>query len=150
MTTQIIREAVDGLNQAFSEFKLANDQRLTQLETKGAVDPLVDEKVNRLNDMVEKAQSRLNQLETAANRPLFSGAIETENTGEKAAFFSYVRKGLEGIEQKSLTSLSDASGGYLIPKSTLDQIHSTMSVTSPMRSLARITSISTDALELLQ
>lgn len=149
MTTQMIREAVDALHQAFQEFKTVNDERLTQLETKGTADPLVDEKMSRLNEAVDRAQSRLNRLETAAGRPHFAQASE-QNVGEKAAFFSYVRKGMEGVEQKSLTSLNDASGGYLIPPSMLDKIHSTMVVTSPMRSISRVTSISTDALELLQ
>lgn len=153
MTTQIIREALDSLHQAFEEFKTVNDQRLTQLETKGGVDPLVDEKVNRLNDVVEKAQNRLSRLETATQRPYFSNPLEQtggQDAVEKAAFFSYVRKGIEGAEQKSLSSLSDASGGYLIPVGMLDKIHSTMVVTSPLRSIARVTGISTDALELLQ
>lgn len=153
MTTQMIREALDTLHQAFEEFKVANDQRLAQLETKGIVDPLVEEKVNRLNELVEKAQSRLGRLEAAAQRPCFSNASdpgrEGRERGERAAFFDYVRKGMEGMEQKALTSLSDASGGYLIPSGMLEKIHSTMVVTSPMRSVARVTDISTDALELL-
>jgi HK97 family phage major capsid protein len=149
MTTQMIREAVDGLHQAFQEFKAANDERLTQLETKGVPDPLVGEKVNRLNEAVDQAQSRLNRLETAAKRPQFA-QIHEQDTGEKTAFSSYVRKGMEGREQKSLSSLNDASGGYLIPPGMLDKIHATMVVTSPMRSISRVTSISTDALELLQ
>lgn len=149
MTAQIIRDAVDALHQAFQEFKTANDERLTELEAKGVVDPLLDEKVNRLNEALDRSQSRLNRLETAAGRPYFPHTFE-HNTAEKAAFFSYVRKGMDGMEQKSLTSLNDASGGYLIPPSMLDKIHSTMDVTSPMRKISRVTSISTDALELLQ
>jgi len=153
MTTHIIQEALDTLHRAFEDFKAANDQRLAELETKGTVDPLVEEKVNRLNGLVEKAQDRLGRLEAAARRPVFSSE-PGENRGsqgreEQAAFFSYVRKGMEGAGQKSLTSLSDASGGYLIPTGMLEKIHSTMVVTSPMRSVARVTGISTDALELL-
>ena len=149
MTTQIIREAVDTLHQAFQEFKAANDQRLNQLETKGKIDPLLDEKVNRLNELVEKAQNRLSRLETMGQRPYVSNTPDTD-TGEKGAFFSYVRKGMGGAEQKALSSLNEGSGGYLIPAGMLDKIHSTMAVTSPMRSIARVTGISTDALELLQ
>jgi HK97 family phage major capsid protein len=149
MTLQIIREAVDSLNHAFQEFKIANDLRLEDVENMKSVDPLLNETVNQLNDRVEKAQNRLTQLETASKRPYLSTSSE-HDTGEKAAFFSYVRKGMDGIEQKSLTSLNDASGGYLIPHSMLDKIHANMAVTSPMRSVSRVTSISTDALELLQ
>ena len=54
MSTQVIREAVDKLQQAFQEFKTANDQRMEVIEKKGSIDPLVDEKVNRLNEFVEK------------------------------------------------------------------------------------------------
>lgn len=149
MTVQVVREAVETLHQAFEDFKAANDHRLGLLETKGIQDPIVEEKVNQLNAVVEKAQGRLVQLEIAAKRPPFSEVAEHETTG-KTAFFSYVRKGMEGIEQKSLTSLNDASGGYLIPHSMLDKIHSTMVISSPMRSLARVMSISTDGLEFLQ
>jgi HK97 family phage major capsid protein len=149
MTTQMIQEAVDTLHQAFQEFKEANDQRLLHLETKGVTDPLTDNKVNRLNDLVEKAQNRLARLETAAQRPYVAPAAELD-TGEKAAFFSYVRKGTEGFEQKALSSLNQEGGGYLIPTALLDTIQATMAVTSPMRSVSRVTAISTDALELLQ
>jgi HK97 family phage major capsid protein len=148
MTTQIIREAVDRISQAFHEFKAANDERLNCLETRGVCDPLMTEKVNRLNEDVEKAQNRLNRLETATQRP-FCASMPEQDPAEKSAFFAYVRKGTEGFEQKSLTSLSDASGGYLIPQSMLDKIHASMVVASPMRALARVTGISTDALELL-
>ena len=149
MTIQIVREAVETLHQAFEDFKAANDQRLSLLENKGNTDPIVEEKVNQLNAVVEKAQGRLIQLELASKRPQFSNVAEQETSG-KAAFFSYVRKGMEGIEQKSLTSLNDASGGYLIPHSMLEKIHSTMIITSPMRSLSKVMSISTDGLEFLQ
>ncbi|MBM3633398.1 MAG: phage major capsid protein [Alphaproteobacteria bacterium] len=149
MTVQIVREAVETLHQAFEDFKAANDHRLGLLETKGSTDPLVEEKVNRLNEVLEKAQGRLVQLEIAGKRPQFSGVSELESA-DKNAFFSYVRKGMEGIEQKSLTSLNDASGGYLIPHNMLDKIHSTIVINSPMRSLSKVMSISTDGLEFLQ
>lgn len=151
MTTQVIRDAIDSLQEAFQEFKGANDLRLEELEKKGAVDPLLDEKVNQLNDIVEKAESRMMKLETASKRPYFEGDRHPkEDRDQKSAFFSYVRKGIEPFELKSLTSVNEASGGYLIPHSMLDKIHSNMVVTSPMRAISRVTSISTDALELLQ
>jgi HK97 family phage major capsid protein len=149
MSAQIIGEAVESLNRAFEEFKTANDHRLHLLETKNAADPLIEEKVTKLNELVEKAQTRLSHLEVAAKRPQV-GHINEKDSTRKAEFFSYIRKGMEGLEHKSLTSLNDASGGYLIPPTMLDKIHSNMAITSPMRSIARSTSISTDALELLQ
>jgi HK97 family phage major capsid protein len=149
MTTQIVHDAIETLHKSFEEFKSANDQRLEELETTGKNDPLINEKVCRLDEIVEKAQNRLLRLETAAQRPQVDHSSD-QHSADKGAFFSYIRKGLESLEHKSLTSLNDASGGYLIPQSMLDKIHSSMVVTSPMRSISRITTISQDALELLQ
>lgn len=149
MTTQMIREAIETLHQAFEEFKSTNEERLTHLETKGKNEPFLDEKMNRLNATLDKAQDRLTHLETASRRPFFSDVVES-NTSEKAAFTNYVRKGIEAFEQKALTSLNEASGGYLIPSGMLNKIHETMVIYSPLRKYARVTSISTDALELLQ
>lgn len=149
MTTNMINDAIETLHRSFEEFKSANDLRLEELETKGQIDPLITEKVTRLGDVVEKAQNRLLRLETAVQRPNVDQFSE-QHTPDKGAFFSYIRKGLDSLELKSLTSLNDASGGYLIPQSMLDKIHSSMVVTSPMRSISRVASISQDALELLQ
>jgi hypothetical protein len=35
-----IKKAVEGVNTAFAEYKTANDERLKQIEAKGAVDPV--------------------------------------------------------------------------------------------------------------
>ena len=40
-----VKEAVDGMVKAFEEFKATNDARLEELEKKGSVDVLVEEKI---------------------------------------------------------------------------------------------------------
>lgn len=77
MTTQMIREAIETLHQAFEEFKSTNEERLTHLETKGKNEPFLDEKMNRLNATLDKAQDRLTHLETASRRPFFSDVVES-------------------------------------------------------------------------
>jgi HK97 family phage major capsid protein len=143
MEHQSIHQALDTLGEAFHEFKHTNDERLQQLEKKGTVDPLVQTKMERIQD-------RINQVEITLRRP----AIETkssEETRDTTSLMDYVRKGQEdpSLQVKALTSASDASGGILIPKPVIDKIHSTLQSYSSLRSIARVKEISTDALELL-
>ena len=48
MSDDMIKNAVDGLASAFEEFKATNDERLKQVEEKGSADPLVEEKLVRI------------------------------------------------------------------------------------------------------
>jgi len=143
MDYQSIHHALDTLGEAFHDFKHTNDERLQQLEKKGVVDPLTQTKMERLQD-------RITQIEVTLRRP----AIDTkspEQAHDIIPFIDYVRKGQDApsLQTKALTSAADASGGFLIPKPVLDKIHSTLHSYSSLRSIARVTEVSTDALELL-
>ncbi len=100
-------------------------------------------------------ENKFQQLQTAMRRPVIAGeakSVSGQDRNVKDAFMNYVCKGIEAplnFEQKSLTSVNDASGGYLIPHPMVEMIHGTVGRISPMRSLARMTTISTDTLELL-
>lgn len=147
MTTTIVREAVDALNHAFEEFKSANDDRLKAIEKKGSVDPLLEQKVNRLNQALDQASDRLGRIEVATGRPALAYEKSTFN---RSAFSEYVCKGIETeLEKKALSSVEEASGGYLIPREMEDQIQNLAKSHSPMRTISQVTSISSDALELL-
>ena len=43
-----VKEMVDGIGKAFEEFKATNDDRLSQLEKKGATDVVTEEKLERI------------------------------------------------------------------------------------------------------
>ena len=43
-----VKKVVDPLMTGFEEFKKTNDQRLAEIEKKGAADPLTLEKLNRI------------------------------------------------------------------------------------------------------
>ncbi len=64
-----VKESVEALGQAFAEFKETNDERLEQIETKGAAECLVEEKLERINQEIDETTERLNQVETAIKRP---------------------------------------------------------------------------------
>lgn len=157
MSISEITERVNSLGNAWEQFKAVNDARLREIEKKGHADPLYEEKLDKIGDALDHYKQRMNQLETAWNRP--GGELKTSQAGDpfvseyRKAFCSYLRKGmdagLEAFESKSLSVGSDPDGGYLVTPTISDRIVKTVFETSPMRQLAGIETISTDALDLI-
>lgn len=149
MDTITLKENIDALGHVFHEFKEGMEERFTMLEKKGAVDPLIEEKVNRLNEELEKAQERVILLEKKSRRPEVQ-EIKASQSSYGKAFVDYIRKGFDhGLEQKALSSEPGTEGGYLIPTYIQDQMIKVLSSPLAFRSLARVTNISTDAVEIL-
>lgn len=157
MTIQEVTERVHSLGNAWEQFKQVNDARLSELERKGYADPLYGEHLGKISDALDQHKRRMDQLETATNRPgreLFSGKSLADVSEYKAAFDGYLRKGAEhGLEQlqsKALSVGSDANGGYLVPNEMGETIIRIINESSPMRSLATVETISADSLDLIE
>ena len=60
-----VQQAVDGLMVAFEEFKATNDARLAEIERKGAADPVVTDKLARIEATLNQFEG-INQKLTAA------------------------------------------------------------------------------------
>lgn len=73
-------EAIDGLNRAFNEFKATNDARLAEIEKRGNADPLLDEKLARIEGDISKAQAIANEAALAAKR---QSRVVTDENGDK-------------------------------------------------------------------
>lgn len=152
-----IKQLVDELNHAFSEHKVQNDQRLADLEKNGRVDPLLEQQVNRISseiqDLTDMKQG-LEKIQTQLNRPGFefgSGSLDPLAEKKKAAVEKYLRKGearMSADEIKFLSSQQDADGGYWVTSGMSDKVISKVFETSPMRNIATVETISTDALEI--
>ena len=68
-----ITQIVDDLNRAFEEFKSANDQRLAEIEKKGAADPVLEEKLAKIEKDIEAKQTAFDELKTELDR--LNGAL---------------------------------------------------------------------------
>lgn len=141
------------LAKAFGEFKTLNDERLKSIESKGFFPADKEEKLDKANDKISSLEAQIKHLETAMNRTNRSGAGAGEQDEKqvqyKAAFNSFVRKGLEN-EVKAMSVDSDADGGYLVPEEMSSEIVTKIFESSPMRQLASAQTISTDSLDILE
>ncbi len=81
-----LKELIEKLNGAFDLFKVENDKRLKEIEARGQADPLLEKKVDAVNDDItkindeiktkyEEQQARVDELEMRLNR----SAIGPEN-----------------------------------------------------------------------
>jgi len=154
-----IKNAIQEMGHTFEEFKKANDERLESIEKGQDVDTLVDsklsvieEKLNGLEDINQEItlakqtqddiKGQVEQLETVMKRPT-SGYEAKQIDDSCAAFESYCRKGLEGLddaEKKALTVSNDSTGGYLAPPEYVRELLKTVTEISPIRSIARVRS----------
>jgi HK97 family phage major capsid protein len=158
MSISEITERVNSLGSAWEQFKQINDARLRDIERKGHADPLYQEHLGNISSALDNYKQRLDHIETAYNRPVLGG-----DEGRKAsdpvsgeygkAFRSYLRKGmdagLEALQTKALSVGSDPDGGYLVTPTMSSKIVQAIFETSPMRQLAAVEIISSDALELI-
>lgn len=158
MTMSDITERVSHLGHAWEQFKQVNDARLREIERKGSADGLYTEHLNNISTVLDNYKSRLDNIETAYSRPEFGVGVEAKSMnaaqGEYSkAFRNYLRKGmdagLEGLATKALSVGSDPDGGYLVTPTMSATIVKSVLETSPMRQLASVETISSDALELI-
>src|SRR5690349_218316 len=123
---------------AFEEFKRTNDGRLSELEKRGATDALTEEKLGRLNSVLDTAKSALDRLALERSRPQLEGGRAIEHDEYKDAFSAYVKRG----EEKALSIGSNADGGYLVPSETETEILQRLTAISPIRAIASVRQVS--------
>lgn len=154
MSISEITDRVAHLGHAWEEFKHVNDARLREIEQKGSADGLYTEHLNNISRALDNYKNRLDTIETVYARPEFGGETKSAIPSEYSkAFRNYLRKGMDaGLEQlqsKSLSVGSDPDGGYLVTPHMSQTIVKAVFETSPLRQIASVETISSDALELI-
>lgn len=130
--TEAVSETLTTLTTSFSDFKERQDDRLKQLD-----------------ELLQKSTQRIEKMELSLQRPvLFDGNDYKKTTSSE--FAGFVRKGVENnLNLKSLTSQTEASGGYLIPAPIVKLINQNISSLSIIRQLSTNTTINSDSLDIL-
>jgi HK97 family phage major capsid protein len=128
------RVAMADMLAAFEHFKQANDDRLDALESKTGADPLIADKVNRIDAALNEAQSRLDRLSREAARPDLSGADV-----KSAGWGGFLRTGeTPALDQKALSGQTGAQGGHVAPAELETRIERLIREVSPIRSIASV------------
>lgn len=156
---QEIKNVLDAQGRAWEEFKRTNDERIRQ-EAKGVVDPLVREKLDRLNEELDKKHDAVNtimaKMQADVQRLAVAGdakadGLTLEQREYKQAFGTYLRRGrdsgLADLQQKALSVGSDPDGGYLVSPDTTGRIVQALASITPIRQYCSQMTISVDALE---
>jgi len=164
--TDEVKTAVDAMAGAFEEFKKANDERLKQIEEKGSADPLLEEKLSKIEADLDRFESvnqklvqqqkaseqfdeKLNNIEAMLKRP--SAELNVKNVDvQLKAWDTFMRKGKDGMdamELKALTVGTDATAGNLAPAEYVEELIKVITEISPVRSVARIRQTSNKEIE---
>ncbi|KAJ0343970.1 hypothetical protein COL154_014042, partial [Colletotrichum chrysophilum] len=137
-----VRDAFEEFMANFEAFKDANDKRLAEIEAHGSSDPLIEEKLQRIERRLESQENWL----LKSTRPVLEGGINSDRE-TKAAMEAYIRKGqtdgYTALQHKGMSVGSEADGGYVVPEQTEMRILEAMKAESPMRGLAATLTIST-------
>lgn len=150
-----IKTAVGDLAHAFEAFKEANDERLAAIERKSG-DVLLEEKVSRIDRDMMRLQDHVSAFKTALKRPPHAKerSVAHEESEHKTAFLRYLTKGadsdLAAVETKAMSVISDPDGGYAVPTELSERIITRQYDSTPMRQLATVMSITSDAIEILR
>jgi len=131
-------DMLDDFMTAFEEFKSTNDKRLGDIEKRGSADPLIAEKLDRLNAVLDERKSARDTARLDRARPALESGSAHRDELYNGAFASYVKRG----EEKALSIGSGPDGGYLVPNETETEITRLQTDVSPIRSIAGVRQIS--------
>ncbi|KJV80850.1 phage major capsid protein, HK97 family [Rickettsia hoogstraalii str. RCCE3] len=99
------------------------------------------------NDKINELEEKLYNMQNILERP---NSVNIEEQEQKTAFINYVRKGEDNeLMQKSSLNSSTKAGGVLILQTLYNSIITEINARSPMRGLASIETISTNALDII-
>ncbi|MCE1235087.1 MAG: phage major capsid protein [Hyphomicrobiales bacterium] len=135
--------AYEGFIRDFAQWREENDRRLAEIEKRGRVDPLTEEKLARLDAAVDESRRLADSLALKQARPRLG--LESADGGRlvserRAAFDAYVRggstRGLVSLEEKSLSVGTSTDGGYVAPAELEREVMMRLAQISPIRAIA--------------
>lgn len=103
-TAQEVKKGIEDLTGAFTDYKKVNDERLKQIEAKGAADPLLEEKLKKIDNDVANFQAKMDKINLAFQRQSTTG---TDEVKEKATRKYLKYAGHEIARKNNLFVLND-------------------------------------------
>ena len=142
-----VKQVLEAQAQAWEQFKTVNDAKLQAIEQRMSTADY-DAKLAKIGSDLDAMREAQKAIEAAQSRPA-QGRDESVLDDHRKAFRQFVRKGdvagLEGI--KSARVSDDTTGGYLVPQAVVGPIVERLFDSSPIRQIARVQSITGNAIE---
>ncbi|MDK9697793.1 MAG: phage major capsid protein [Siculibacillus sp.] len=138
-----VDRAFDDFRSGFESWKAENDRRLAEIERRGVADPLIEDKMSRIDRAMEESRRLADDLALKAARPslgLERAGLTPAAAEHEAAFEGYIRNGrdadLRRLEEKALSIGSATDGGYLVPAELEREVMRRLAQISPIRAIA--------------
>jgi HK97 family phage major capsid protein len=145
-----LTEAFGDFMTTFEAFKAANDEKLSQIESRFGADPVTTDKLDRISNALDEHKRRLDNLTLKHVRPPLGGGRAAPSE-HKAAFDAYLRRGedraLRSLDVKAMSYGTGADGGYLVPAEVETEIGRRLANISPIRSIASVRQVSAAVLK---
>lgn len=150
VTDPVLAEKVDNINADLGEAIKSRDEMLKRIDAAETAAARKAKTGDADGKLEAKAAEFAKLVATVRKeRPDFENAVENL-TAYKGSFDGYLRKGdihLTPDQMKALSVGSDPDGGYVVDPDTSGRIVQKVFETSPMRQVASVQVIGTDALE---
>lgn len=169
MDPEELKAAIESIQKGFADMKTENEKRLVAVE-KGQSTAEMDEKIAKLEGQIVSAESvketneRLAKIETAIKRGGFGQSKEGDDEAKAESeelsglVQKFMRRGSENmtekeisrareLEKKTLSVDSDPDGGFYVSPDETGRLVQRIFETSPMRQVASVQQITSDALD---
>ncbi len=153
MTIETKMNAPSGVNEdaralanetmaAFEALKATNDARIEEIEKRGAVDPVLEGKLKKIEQSLDRQRSALERLALEQSRLAIGEDPRKGDPEHKSTWSSYLRKGddsgIARLDLKSVNVGTDAQGGYVAPPELDRLIEQRLMASSPMQQLPNV------------
>lgn len=106
---------------AFEALKATNDARIEEIEKRGAPDALLDAKLKKIEQSLDRQRSALERLALEQARPAMGDDPRKGDPEHKSAWSTYMRRGddsgIARLDLKSMNVGTEAQGGYVALRS---------------------------------
>lgn len=136
------RALANEMMAAFEALKAANDARIEEIEKRGAPDSLLDAKLKKIEQSLDRQRSALERLALEQARPAMGDDPRKGDPEHKSAWSTYMRRGddsgIARLDLKSVNVGTEAQGGYVAPPELDRLIEQRLMASSPMRQIATV------------
>lgn len=135
-----ITKQVNELTSVWQEFKRANEQRITEIETTGKANALTLEKLSTLNDIIDQCNIKIKKIEAAMSRPDLMSNESYIPDAEKKDFREYLYKGINRGAQQ--VEIQTKSSDYVLSRTITQNVMKSINNYSTFRKITSVDKIS--------